>query len=263
MVDLQTLFYGALIGLGTIVGLKIVDMVLEFGLNKTVFSKVWYLASKNFKKFLTRLKPIRIRFEFSARVENNEIGKVKAVLNSVSESISSRQQTQFSQLSWTDNNVDNVGFVRIQCNKREFRLSMAVNTYECDSASDFGGECITAETFAEDICFCIETDFAFYQLEQMLLDLSALVNSVRDDLKESILIIQFSKGKFTMEPLKREISIDEWIRKKEFEVSVVLKSHDKVIISLQKKRVEVVFPSLRIDEKVSEYLREVLLNYYL
>ncbi len=67
---------------------------------------------------------------------------------------------------------------------------------------------------------------------------------------------------FTHEPIKGKISIDEWIKKKNFEVTLLLKGKDNFSIKLYPQKAETLFPSLQIDEKVSDYLRETILNYY-
>jgi hypothetical protein len=262
LIDFQTLLYGAILGLGILAGLKLIDMILEIFYKKTVFGKIWFWASKGLKKLMTRVKHIRISFDFSARIENTEIEKVKGTLDFFANSIVKKQQIHLSPIAWTDSDI---GSTRICYNQREFRLEMAMNSSSAD-LNDEGenDECVTRTTvFVEGVSFRLEADFSFHELESMLLSLGALVNSIKEEFKEALMVIQFSKGMFTIEPLRRQISIDEWIRKKKFEVSLVLKGQDEVIINLLPKKAELVFPSMQIDDKVLEYLKEAILNYYL
>ena len=45
--------------------------------------------------------------------------------------------------------------------------------------------------------------------------------------------------------------------------SFSLKARDKILVNLYPKKAEIIFPTLQIDEKVSEYLKATILNYYL
>jgi hypothetical protein len=262
LIDFQTLLYGAILGLGILAGLKLIDMVLEVFFKKTVFGKMWFWVSMGLKKLMTRLRHIRISFQFSARIEDTEIEKVKGTLDFFANSIVKKQQIHLSPIAWTDSNI---GSTTICYNQREFRLEMAMNSFSAD-LNDEGenDECVTKTTmFVEGVSFRLEADFSFHELEHMLLSLGALLDSIKEEFKEALMVMQFSKGMFTIEPLKREISMDEWIRKKKFEVSLVLKGQDEVIINLLPKKAEIVFPSVQIDDKVSEYLKDAILNYYL
>lgn len=262
MIDLLSLFYGAIVGVVSLAILKIIDMILEAVFQKTIFSKVWFWLSKNFKKLLTRLKPIRICFHFSTRIENVETDKVKEAITFLTTAIAKNQHITVSPVSWTD---DNVGSTKIVYNEREYRLEMAIKTLYSDT--DVGVdqyEYVTMERLlTEGISFSIETNTPFHLLEPMLLNLGALVNSIKEEMKEALLILQFSKGMFTIQPLKNEIRIDEWIKNKQFEISLTLKGRDKVRINLHTNKVEIICPTLQIDDKVAEYLKETILEYYL
>jgi hypothetical protein len=169
---------------------------------------------------------------------------------------------EFSPTSWTQ---DDMGNSKIVYNGRRFSLGMMINHCDTEPNVDFGdGECYSTQTLTtQGVYFSIETQFAYHELDKMLLGLGALLNLIKDDLKESFLVMQFSKGMFTIEPIKQQLKIDEWIAKKEFDVSLILKNKDKVTINLLPKKLEVIFHTAQIDDKVSEYLKEVILNYYL
>ncbi len=261
LVDLQTLLYGALIGLGTLVGMKLIDVVLGALLDKAIFTKAWHWLAKNFKKQITRFRPIRLRYQFSARIESTQIVKAKGNLDLLSESIAKKQQMDFTPTSWTQ---DDIGSSRIVYNGRQFHLNMTINHCYLEPNLDFGDtECLSTQALAtQGIYFCLETEFPYHELDKMLLGLGSLLNLIKDELKDCFLVMQFSKGMFTVEPLKQQLTIDEWVKKKQFEVSLVLKSNDKVTVNLLPKKLEVLFPLAQIDDKVSEYLREVILNYY-
>jgi len=267
MIDLLSLVYGALATVGAIVLLKVIDIVLEQAINKTVFSKIWTLTSKNFKKFMTRLKPIRICFQFAVRTKLDEPSRVRENINLFIDSLSQKYQeyVKATPISWNDDN--NLGSVRLSYNKREFRMDIQIRTEYCDIDPEkeiFNFSINKASTISDGIAFSVETDFPFNLLDQMLLSLSALMGFIKEELKETIPVMEFSKGMFTLAPVKGgDFAIDDWVRKKQFDVSLLLKAQENILVNLYPKRAEIVFPSLQIDDRVSEYLRETILNYYL
>lgn len=266
MVDLLSLVYGALATLGVIVLLKVIDIVLEQAINKTIFSKIWAWMSKNFKKFMTRLKPIRVCFQFAVRTEPNEPSRVRESINLFIDSLSRKHQeyVKATPISWNDDN--NLGSVRLLYNEREFRMDIQIRTEYRDFDPEeeiFDSSINKASTISDGIAFSVETDFPFHLLDQMLLSLSALTSFIKEELKETISIMEFSKGMFTLAPIKGDFTIDDWIKKKQFDVSLLLKAQENILVNLYPKRAEIIFPSLQIDDRVSEYLRETILNYYL
>lgn len=266
MVDLQSLVYGALATLGSLILLKIVDVILERLINTTLFGRIWTWISKTLKKLITRFKPIRTCFQFRIQFEPSEPPKVKENIIQLIDSLAGKykDQMEFSPLTWNDS--DDIGSVRVCYNKREYRMDIHISTEYRDF--DPEQEILRSPTqkrssVSDSIAFSMEVDFPFHTLDQMLLGLSALTNFVREELKENISIVQFSRGMFTISPIKGDFTVDHWIKEKKFDVSLLLKAQEKVLVNLYPKKAEIIFPTFQIDDKVSEYLRGTLLNYYL
>jgi hypothetical protein len=266
MVDLSSLAYGALATLGTLILLKIVDVILEHWINKTFFGRIWTWISKVFKKFITRFKPIRTCFQFRTQFEPTEPSEVKENIIQLIDSLSGKykDQMEVSPLTWNDS--DNIGSVRVRYNEREYRIDVHIST----EYQDFDPEQELLKSprqkvssISDSIAFSIEVDFPFHTLDQMLLGLGALTNFIRQEVKENILVVQFSRGMFTISPIKGDFTVDHWIKEKKFDVSLLLKAQEKILVNLYPKKAEIVFPTLQIDDKVSEYLKGTLLNYYL
>jgi len=267
MVDLLSIFYGACtFVLLTIIIPKAVDAILGHFLNEKVFSRIWTWMTKTFKKFLTRLEPIKTCFQFRIRFEPRELSEVKTKVRQLIEDISKKrgEQIKFSPLTW--NEADDIGSTKALYNRREFGMDI----YTSIEYRDFDPEQDilkvskkTFSSFSDSIAFSIEADFPFQELDQMLLSLSALTSFIKEELNEKLPIIEFSKGMFTLSPLKGDFTVDHWIKEKKFDVSLLLKARERILVNLYPKKAELIFPTLQIDEKVSEYLRGTLLNYYL
>ena len=265
MTDLTSLFYGVLATLTTLIVLKIVDIVLEHFLDKTVFSKVWAAITKSVKKFQTRWNPIVICFQFRIKLEPSTPTKIKENLIKVVESLSERNKGQvaFSALTWTD--TDNAGSVNAAFNKREFRIDMNLS-YEYrnyDPEKEIFKDNEEISEFSDSVAFSIEVNFPFKSIDPMLLSLSSLTNIIGEQLKETFPIVEFSKGLFVIAPIKADFTMDHWIKDKQFDVSLLLRAKEKILVNLYPKKAEIIFPTLQIDEKVSEYLKATILNYYL
>lgn len=265
LVDLMSLFYGALIFLGGIVLLKVIDIILEQALNRTFFSRIWAWTAKAVKKFMTRLKPIRIRFQFAVRLEQTEPSRVKKTINQFIDSLSEKHQEyiRLTPISW---NADNVGSTRVTYNAREFGMDIQIRTEFRDfdpEEQSLDYELNKGSEVSNGIVFALEVDFPFHLLEQMLLNLGSLVGVIKEDLTETVSIREFSKGMFVLEPIKGDFALNGWIKKKQFDVSILLKAQERILVNLYPKKAEIIFPTIRIDDRVSEYLRETILNYYL
>jgi hypothetical protein len=263
MVDFWTLAYGALGTLLSLAVLKIIDMLLEKFYSVTVFDNAWLWLSIKFKQLLTRVKPIRIRFEFSTAIESAKTEKVKSSLGFLSTAIAKKQQISISPIAWSEDS--SVGTSNIQYHDKDFFLKVSTSQLAASPVLVEQEDAFLSTDLmsTEDIAFALESRFAFHELEEMLLNLGTLLNLIKEELKEDLLVSHFSNGLFTLETTKGKINIDKAIKEKDFEVSLVLKGKDKFTIKLYPNKAQVMFPSLQIDDKVLEYLRFVILHYYL
>lgn len=265
MVDLTSILYGVLGTIGTLALFKIIDIVLERLLDRTLFSRIWTVFSKSLKKFHTRWNPIMICFQFSTKTHPNEPTKIKETLTKLVRSLSEKHEDQitFSPLTWTE--TDRMGSLNATFNKRDFRINMHI----CSEYVDFEPEkglfdsYKDASEISDSIAFSIEVSFPFRSIEPMLLSLASLTNFISEQAKEILPIVRFSKGLFTVAPIKADFTMNHWIKEKQFDVSLLLKARENIMVNLYPTKAEIVFSSLQIDERVSEYLKGTILNYYL
>lgn len=110
--------------------------------------------------------------------------------------------------------------------------------------------------------FSFGVQFAFGCLENALLTLSSLCGILQRNLSRAFQDASFSSGMFVISPIRRELSLDEWISDSQFQVSVLLKSREKIFVNFYPSRAEVIFPQFEITGKVAHYLKGILLNYY-
>lgn len=263
MVDWLSAVIGVLGTIGAYFLARIIDLGLGHFFNKSFFGKIWRAIVKSIKKFQTRWHPITICFNFRVRFEPSEPKKVKSDLSFVLQELSEKHQGKihFSPLKWTED--DKLGSLNVTFNEREYRIDMQIET---EFREDFGRETRNNpkvfET-SESVAFSIEVDFPFKFIEQMLFSLNTLTNFLSEQLKENIAYVRFTKGLFTIAPIKADLTMDNWIKEKQFEVSLNLKSKENIAVNLYPQKAEIVFPTLQIDETVYEYLKATILQYYL
>lgn len=265
MVDLISFLSGVLGALLTLALLKVVDIILEHLINETFFSKIWTIIVKTIKKFQTRWNPIITSFQFRIKIDPSEPLRVKEEIIKLVNSLSEKHKGQiaFSHLAWTDTN--RVGSVKATYNKRDFRIAMHISSEYRDFEPEEEIFRSTREVseISDSVALSIEVNFPFKSLEPLLLSLSSLTNFIKEQVKDIFPVTDFSKGLFTIAPIKADFTMNHWIKEKRFDVSLLLKAQENIMVNLYPKKAEIIFPTLQIDEKVSEYLRGTILNYYL
>ena len=68
---------------------------------------------------------------------------------------------------------------------------------------------------------------------------------------------------FTLVPIRGDFTIDDWIKKEAIRCQSFAKGSGEGSVNLYPRKAEIIFPTLQIDDRVAEYLRETILNYYL
>lgn len=203
-------------------------------------------------------------FNFRIRFEPSEPKKVKNDLSFVLQELSEKykDKIQFTTPKWTED--DRLGSINATFNEREYRIDMQIETeFREDFESELRSNINKVSETSESVAFSIEVNFPFKFIEQMLFSLNTLTNFLSEQLKENFAYVRFSKGLFTIAPIKADLTMDSWIKEKQFEVSLNLKAKENIAVNLYPKKAEIVFPTLQIDENVYEYLKATILNYYL
>jgi len=74
---------------------------------------------------------------------------------------------------------------------------------------------------------------------------------------------EVTTGQFVVQPVDHNLTLDEWVGKERFDVSLLLESDDgNRSVTFFGDRAEMSTPTKRVDRKSAEYIRELLLNYY-
>lgn len=110
----------------------------------------------------------------------------------------------------------------------------------------------------------IDFNFPFHLLESTLFNLGSLINYIEKGFQDQ-LRGNFSGGRFVISPVKSDLTIDDWIKKERFDISLLLTTEDDEGTEVEFFSDRAVVKSNRreIDAQTVNYMRELLLNYYL
>ena len=123
------------------------------------------LIAKGLKRLITRFRPISISFH-SVTDWETQIAKVKSCLDFLPESIAKKQQMKFPRLL----DQDNTATRKIMYNADSFNWVWQLITVIKNQYWFGDGECISTQTLTtQGIYCCIETQFAYHELDKMLL----------------------------------------------------------------------------------------------
>ncbi|WP_459192084.1 hypothetical protein [Halosimplex sp. J119] len=258
-------FAGFLIAIGLWIVGKIIDRILDAALGKKLIQPFLQRLKFRAQSFLTRIDPIDASFylSYSPRDEYTAIEikeKLKDVLDEVRESSGERLDT--AKIKW--NGVDGETSVKHIGSSYEYQVDIHLVTEKDDEIEDPG---IAQESrIVKNIEFNIGFKFSFPELESELPNLGIFASRLKSSLENELFGIP-SQGKIILHPIESELSVDEWINEKGFEISLLLadgdeEGADKTEVEFFPDHVELHPPYYEVDSEVMEYVRLLVRNYY-
>lgn len=244
---------------------KFTDNILSHLFDKKVFNPIFKRIKRKIKIIKTRASPVEATFSVSYTPrENITIESAVERLNTAFEKAENASNGKITIEDKKWDLSDREGKVEFQYPEQkgtfkiDIDLTQDVNSLKDSPSSDFNK--INVGTVGLEIKF----DFPFHHLEDTLFNLGSLLNYVETGFEDQIQG-SFSGGRFVISPVKNGLSIDDWVEEEKFDISLLLATEDS-------NRTEVEFFSdhavvnsnqREIDAKTVNYMRELLLNYYL
>lgn len=242
-----------------------IDHLFQRILDKKVFSTIYSRAVKKAKSAWTRHKNISSQFEFTAYVQPElTVSEARKKLDEILRYIEaqSRNDIRIEDRRWDKNEKDVAITIQYQDEKEPYCLNFV---FVPDSA-ELGADGVNNidETPISSIGISIEFQFAFARLRNSIINLGAFAGFVQGGLKDIFPVKNITKARFVVSSLDNDLTLDEWIQKEQFDVSLLLESDDgKRSVEFFGDRAVVTSPHERIDDETVEYIRATLLNYYL
>ncbi|MFQ6056758.1 MAG: hypothetical protein ACE5J3_12340 [Methanosarcinales archaeon] len=251
MITLENI-YGALGVIGIYIGARVIDVVAKHFIDRAIFGPFWNYIKQRVKILFTHAKPISVEFQFKIRTNPMPLNNIKTSIKNALEYVKEENKNRIKAdpLTWNDK----YGNVNLSFGKWTFKLSMSF-------LEDY--ELIGQNNNITNIAFSIDVNFPFSSLSNVVLDLSAITGFIRHAILREIPNAKFSKGTFVITPIKGELTLDQWIKKENFDVSMLLKSKEQILVDFYADKAKLTTPHLGIDSTIAQYLRAILLNYYL
>lgn len=246
------------------IGQKFIDTLVSFAIDRRVFQPVYERILRKIKIFRTRADPVAAQFSLSFTPRDpitvsEAVERLKRSFDKI-EQISSNKVSVSSQ-SWTP--TDREGSLVLFYSDRTEKFNIQVDITPDPQSIRNHPSGNADDLLVGSIGLEVEFDFPFHLLEHTLFNVGSLISYVEDGIEDEMRGT-FSSGRFVVAPVHTNLTLDEWIQKEKFDVSLLLASEDdRTEVEFFGDRAIVKSNGREIDAKTVKYVRELLLNYYL
>lgn len=246
-------------------GQKGVDSLTRFLFNREVFSPIYRYLLRKVKIFKTRGDPVGATFSLSFTPEEEitvaeSIDRLRTGFNRAEQA--SHEKISINSQHW--DTTDRSGDVTIEYSDKTELFNIDVKIVQDIDSVRTRGSPTPEETLTGSVGLDIEFDFPFHLLEDTLFNLSSLLNYLEEGFRDQMRG-SFSGGRFVICPVYSGLTIDEWIKEEQFDISLLLTSEDDggATVEFFPDKAVVTSDQREIDAQTVKYVKELLLNYYL
>ena len=239
--------------------LKAVDRALLWFFNEKIFAKLLSKAKKRAKAYWTKRDHIKADFEFSADVKPEttvQAGKEKT--------------DQLLEVLYRECNGEFEKAEELETSETEKRIRISSTEKDEPYIVDIKfvpdpTESGTLDAPLSSVGVQIEFEFAFGDLRAAIIDLTSFANFLKTALRRTYPVVHVSNSRFVVSPIDNDLTLDDWIQKQQFDVSLLLQSseNERRSVRFYGDRAEITSPHENVDDATVEYIRATLLNYYL
>jgi hypothetical protein len=258
-----------LLGMAVVVGLwfgtKIVDAIAARLVNEKIIEKVFNRIVRRIKIFRTRGDPVSATFSLSFTPEqdltvSDAIDKLEIGFNRAEQASNGKISIESQHLDESDRD----GKVEIHYSDATEAFNIDVDIIQDPDSIRQMNSVDPANIKVGSIGLDIEFRFPFHLLEDTLFNLGSLVNYLEDGFNSEIRG-SFSDGSLVISPVEDGLTIDDWIEKEQFDISLLLttEGEDRTEVEFFPDRAVVKSNQREIDAQTVQYTKELLLNYYL
>lgn len=246
-------------------GQRTIDSFANLLIDKRVFQPVFKRLVRRIKILKTRGDPVGATFSLSYTPEedltiSDAIDRLKTGFDRAEHASNGKITIQSSH--WDKHEREGRVEIRYSDKTEVFttRVKLIQDTESIRKAPSGDPD----EVLVGSIGLEIDFDFPFHLLENTLFNLGSLVNYVEAGFQDQMRG-DFSGGRFVISPVESDLTIDDWIKKERFDISLLLTTEDNEGTEVEFFSDRAVVKSNRreIDAQTVNYMRELLLNYYL
>lgn len=251
---------GAIALIGAWIFFKLVDYLLERIVDQKIFSMAYEMARKKLKAILTRKENITSDLEFSIYLYPElTLPEARQQLDTLVCTLEqeSNGEIEVEDIRWNSSKTDVDLSIVYGDNTKPHTVNL---NFSADENQRRPGESPPLSSIGISISF----QFPFHNLRGAIITLSVCTQFLHDAIKAVYPVKSITNGRFVVYPLENDLTLDDWIQKEQFDVSLLLQSQDqKRSVRFFSDRAEIQSPHTKIDDDTVEYIRATLLNYYL
>ncbi|MFC3960342.1 hypothetical protein [Halovivax cerinus] len=230
--------------------------------DRKIFSPLFKRALRGYKAWRTKKNKIRSDYEFSVYLES---GLDESQTNSIAEQIldlvskESEGDFEVEQNMWSNDGRKLSS--RIKYRNRQEPYELALNFISSPTTKEGDTH---QNTQIRSIGVTIEFSYEFGKLRDSIIDLMIFASHIQRACRELLDTRNMTEGRIIISPIDQNLTLDDWIEDGEFETELVLSSEDgRSSIEIHSDRAIISSPHTIPDGKTAEYIRTIVLKYYL
>jgi predicted HAD superfamily hydrolase len=249
--------FGALLVIAVYAVIKIIDFATRRAINRAYFSEIWGWIKRKIKIILSKHRKIKCKYEFSVYIEDlDSKSSRKDVVDNVFSNVKERSKdsVEIDSNRWNSgNNTVHVKHTYMGKSAPYETTLRFVEPIEADKSL----------SKKDSIGVSIQFSFEFARLRNEIIDLSGFVQILQDAISEELGSSEFTEPQFIVSPIDADLTLDDWIKKEQMDISVLLESSDTDrSVRFYPDKATIKAPHSKIDDQTVEYVRATVLNYY-
>lgn len=244
---------------------KVIDNIADRIIDKKLFEPIYQRAQRKYKIIRTKAEPVAS--EFSVSYTPEEKITVSEVTERLPVAFSRAEQTSNGKITvqenyWSDEDRKGRAEIHYLNQTEVFNIDVTVIQDTSSLRANPAGE--PDEVLVGSIGVDIKFKYPFDLLEETLFNLQSLISYLETGFEDQIRG-SFSGGRFVISPVNTNLTLDEWVEEEQFDVSLLLAGEDdnRTEVEFFSDRAVVKSNQREIDGQTVNYMRELLLNYYL
>ncbi|WP_396610800.1 hypothetical protein ACH9L7_11255 [Haloferax sp. S1W] len=258
-------FAGVLLVVGFWIFTRMFDYFLEWAIGKKVVGPLkrkitWYLKSS-----LTKFSPIDATFEISYNPRGDyTVSQIQTHLEEVRSLIERESYERISCRTIHWNGLSGESSAKHIDSKHGYSLDINLKESQEDLIQSPDKD--TSDRIVREINFKITFKFALPEVESELPNLGVFVRLLESSLND-VFNGNASPARIILNPVENDLTLDEWIHKEGFDMSVRLAGQKgntkKTEVEFFQNHVTVHPPYYEMDSEVTRYVKMLVMHYYL